>query len=90
MNWEQISSILRHILTFGGGFVVGKGWISETVMLELVGAALTVGGAIWAMFNKTQASIVASAAAQPDVKSITLEPSASASLVKDSPSNVSK
>jgi len=90
MNWEQISSILRHILTFGGGFVVAKGWISETLMLELVGAAITVGGAIWAMFNKTSASIVASAAALPEVQSIKLEPSASASLVNDSPSNVTK
>jgi hypothetical protein len=90
MNWEQISSILRHVLTFGGGFIVAKGWVSETVMLELVGAAITVGGAIWAMFNKTQASIVASAAAQPDVKSITLEPSAPSSLVQATPSNVTK
>lgn len=90
MNWEQISSILRHILTFGGGFVVAKGWISETLMLELVGAAITVGGAIWAMFNKTSASIVASAAALPDVKSITLESSAPASLVSATPGNVTK
>lgn len=90
MNWEQISSILRHILTFGGGFVVAKGWISETLMLELVGAAITVGGAIWAMFNKTSASIVASAAALPEVQSIKLEPSASASLVQATPSNVTK
>jgi len=90
MNWEQISSILRHILTFGGGFVVAKGWISETLMLELVGVAITVGGAIWAMFNKTSAAIVASAAALPEVQSIKLEPSASASMVQGTPSNVTK
>jgi hypothetical protein len=90
MNWEQISSILRHILTFGGGFVVAKGWISETLMLEIVGAIVTVGGAVWAMFNKTSSSIVASAAALPEVQSIKLEPSAPSSMVAATPNNVSK
>ena len=90
MNWEQISSILRHILTFGGGFVVAKGWISETLMLELVGVAVTAGGAIWAMFNKTSAAIVSSAAALPEVQSIKLEPTASADLVAATPTNVNK
>jgi hypothetical protein len=88
MNWEQISSILRHILTFGGGFVVARGWISETLMLELVGVILTVGGGIWAMFNKTSNAIVASAAALPEVQSIKLEPSAPVTMA--APSNVSK
>jgi hypothetical protein len=88
MNWEQISSILRHILTFGGGFVVARGWISETLMLELVGVILTVGGGIWAMFNKTSNAIVASAAALPEVQSIKLEPSAPTTMA--APSNVSK
>jgi hypothetical protein len=88
MNWEQISSILRHILTFGGGFVVARGWISETLMLELVGVILTVGGGIWAMFNKTSNAIVASAAALPEVQSIKLEPSAPPTMA--APSNVSK
>lgn len=88
MNWEQISSILRHILTFGGGFVVARGWISETLMLELVGVVLTVGGGIWAMFNKTSGAIVASAAALPEVQSIKLDPSAPSSMA--APSNVSK
>ena len=88
MNWEQISSILRHILTFGGGFVVARGWISETLMLELVGVILTIGGAVWAMFNKTSNAIVASAAALPEVQSIKLEPSAPTAMA--APSNVSK
>ncbi len=90
MNWEQVSSILRHILTFGGGFVVAKGWISETLMLEIVGVIVTVGGAVWAMFNKTDSSIVASAAALPDVQSIKLEPSAPSSMVQSTPANVNK
>ena len=88
MNWEQISSILRHVLTFGGGFIVAKGWVSETVMLQIVGAVITVGGAVWGFFNKTDNAIVASAAALPAVQSIKLEPSAPTAMA--APSNVSK
>jgi hypothetical protein len=61
MNWEQISSVLRHILTFGGGFIIAKGWISAEAMPGIIGAIITVGGVIWGMFNKTDSSIAASA-----------------------------
>lgn len=88
MNWEQISSILRHILTFGGGFIVAKGWIDTETMTGIVGAIITIGGAIWALVNKTPTNIVASAAALPDVQSIKLEQSAPTSMA--APSNVSK
>jgi len=90
MNWEQIASILRHVLTFGGGFIVAKGWISEGVMLDIVGAIIAIGGIIWGFFNKTPAAIVSSAAALPEVSSIKLEPSAPASLVNATPGNVTK
>jgi len=88
MNWEQISSILRHVLTFGGGFIVAKGWVSAETMTGLVGAAITIGGAIWAVVNKTSNAIVASAAALPEVQSIKLEPSAPSTMA--APANVSK
>lgn len=60
MKWDQIASILRHILTFGGGFAVAKGWISEQTMVSIVGAIITIGGAIWGVVNKTDSSIAAS------------------------------
>lgn len=71
MSWEQISSILRHILTFGGGFIVAKGWLSDATVQQLIGAIITVGGAIWAVYNKTPSSIVASAAALPGTTVVT-------------------
>ncbi len=88
MNWEQISTILRHILTFGGGFVVAKGWISAEALPGVIGAVITVGGVVWGLFNKTDNAIVASAAALPAVQSIKLEPSAPSAMA--APSNVSK
>lgn len=90
MNWEQISSILRHILTFGGGFIVAKGWVDAEAMAGIVGAILTIGGAVWGFFNKTSSSIVNQAAALPEVQSIKLEPSAPSSMVTATPNNVSK
>ena len=88
MSWEQISSILRHILTFGGGFIVAKGWISAEALPGVVGAIITIGGGIWAILNKTSNAIVASAAALPEVQSIKLEPSAPTAMA--APANVSK
>lgn len=90
MSWEQISSILRHILTFGGGFIVAKGWISAEALPGIIGAIITIGGVIWGAFNKTTAAIISQAAALPEVQSVKLEPSAPASVVADTPSNVTK
>ncbi len=59
---EKINSLLRHILTFGGGFLVTYGWIQESDLPGVVGAMLTIGGIVWAQFNKTKKSIVSQAA----------------------------
>ena len=88
MSWENISSILRHILTFGGGFIVAKGWISAEALPGIVGAVLTIGGVVWGQINKTATNIVASAAALPEVQSIKLVPSAPPAMA--APMNVSK
>lgn len=47
MNKEKILGIVRHILTFGGGIAVGKGWLDEETMLSTVGAVVTIIGTIW-------------------------------------------
>ena len=52
MTNETVMSIVRHILTFGGGLAVGKGWMDEGTMTQVVGAAVTLVGAIWAIVNK--------------------------------------
>jgi hypothetical protein len=79
MNWEQISSVLRHILTFGGGFIIAKGWISAESMPGIIGAIITVGGVIWGMFTKTDAAVAASAQKINGVDVVTT-PAASAAV----------
>lgn len=50
MNKEQILGFVRHILTFGGGIAVGQGWLSEEMMMQLVGAGVTIIGFVWSFF----------------------------------------
>lgn len=50
MNKEKIMGLVRHILTFGGGYAVAQGWVDEETMLTLVGAAITIGGTAWSIF----------------------------------------
>jgi hypothetical protein len=55
MNMETILGVIRHILTFGGGFVVAKGWADEATITAAVGAAVTLIGAVWSVLAKRQA-----------------------------------
>lgn len=47
MTREQWLGIIRHILTFAGGWVVAQGWIDESTLVEVVGAVMTLVGLIW-------------------------------------------
>jgi hypothetical protein len=52
MNMDTVWGIVRHILTFGGGLIVGKGWLDEATMNAVVGAVITIGGAVWSIIEK--------------------------------------
>jgi hypothetical protein len=67
MNTEQVTSLIRQILLFGGGIAVGKGWIDNETMLAIVGALVTLATSAWAFKTRTKASIVASAASKVEV-----------------------
>ena len=56
----NISSLLRHILTAAGGFIVAKGLASADQGAELAGAAVSISGVAWSMWKNKQ-----SAAASP-------------------------
>jgi hypothetical protein len=47
----NISSLLRHILTAAGGFLVAKGLASADQVAELAGAAVSISGVAWSIFN---------------------------------------
>lgn len=47
MNKKKILGIVRHILTAGGGYLVGQGLIDESQAIEIVGALMTIAGLVW-------------------------------------------
>jgi hypothetical protein len=52
INWETISGLVRHLLTFGGGFLVTNGTISNDELGLAVGAVITLGGIAWSVLAK--------------------------------------
>ena len=54
MNKEQVLGIIRHTLTFVGGFWVMKGITDESFVTEIVGALVTSIGGIWSIVDKAK------------------------------------
>lgn len=54
LNWETVSGLVRHVLTFGGGFMVGNGVISNDELTVAVSAIVSLGGVIWSIWSKRQ------------------------------------
>lgn len=52
MNKEKLEGLTRHIATFIGGVIVAKGWISEDIMTEVIGVAVSIFGIIWSIKSK--------------------------------------
>lgn len=50
----QVQGLVRHALTFIGGFLLSKGLIDEAVLTELIGGAVTLTGAIWSILGKNK------------------------------------
>ena len=50
---ETILGIIRHVLTFGGGYLVAKGYLDEASATEVVGALTTIAGVIWSGLSKS-------------------------------------
>jgi|CXWL01.1.fsa_nt_gi hypothetical protein len=56
MTVEQWLGLVRHLLTFAGGWMVSMGYFDEGTMQELIGAAITVIGAVWSYASKAPLS----------------------------------
>lgn len=79
MNFEQVMSIVRQMMLFGGGLLVTKGWVDDTNLQLLVGAAITIISSVWAIYTRRNTGLIASAADVPSVQKIeTTSPTAQA------------
>lgn len=52
MTQDKIMGLIRHILTFVGGILVMKGYISETLWLEVISGIMTITGLVWSVIDK--------------------------------------
>ena len=47
----NITSLIRHVLSAAGGFLVAKGLASADQIAEVSGAAVSIIGVAWSIFN---------------------------------------
>jgi len=50
---EQTLGVVRHSLTFIGGFLVTSGYLTESMLSAAIGAITTLIGVVWSIVNKT-------------------------------------
>jgi hypothetical protein len=54
MTLEKTLGVVRHALTFGGGFLVTSGYLTESTLDTGIGALVTLIGVIWSVIAKNK------------------------------------
>jgi len=54
MNNDMWLGIIRHLLTVLGGFFVAKGYVDADTLNTAVGAATTLAGVGWSIWDKRE------------------------------------
>jgi hypothetical protein len=52
MTKEQILGLVRHVLTFVGGYFISKGLLDDATSTEIIGATITLVGSVWSVLSK--------------------------------------
>lgn len=52
MTNNPFLGVLRHLLTFGGGYLTSNGLVSASEVEAGVGALITLGGIAWSIYEK--------------------------------------
>lgn len=52
LNTAAILGLIRHVLTFGGGFLVTNGALSSSDLETAIGAIVTLIGIVWSVAAK--------------------------------------
>lgn len=51
---EQFQGIVRHVLTFGGGYLLAKGLFNQAQLDILIPAVVSLAGVGWSMLSKSK------------------------------------
>lgn len=83
MNQEQLTDLVRHLITTFGGAIAGwgaaKGWLSADQILAILNSQTFIGlvgagiGAVWGLISRTKKNQVNAVAAMPEVKAVVTE-----------------
>jgi hypothetical protein len=49
---NEALGLIRHVLTFGGGLLVAKGYTDDAMVQEIIGGVMTLAGAGWSVGAK--------------------------------------
>lgn len=88
INTQQILSIARWIISVGGGFAIGKGWITTEHLAtigdklpEIIGGLAALATLIWGVANKTNRATVVQASNVPGVKAVVVDTTSTTAAV---------
>jgi hypothetical protein len=70
VNPEQIASLVRTIVQFGGGYFVGKGVLTGDELTLIVSGVVTLAVTLWGIWARSDNNLIKSAADVPAVKEI--------------------
>lgn len=74
MNKDSFISLCRGVFYMcGGGSLIG-GWLTESLLTEILGAVFTLGAAAWSIWAWRTASIIAITNARPEVAGVIMNP----------------
>jgi len=49
---EALMGMVRHVLTFGGGYLIASGAMDAATWEQIAGALVTLAGAAWSVYQK--------------------------------------
>ena len=76
LNMDQALSAVRWIVATGGGYAVGRGWITTDQITLIGGAAAALVPLVWSSFAHTDSAKLAAVTAMPDVRKVVVNSSA--------------
>ena len=69
MNQDQISSMVRWVVTAVCGWLVSKGWINDSLVEGIIGVALALAALGWSMYTHSKPeALKAAARIDPDIR----------------------
>ena len=83
LTQDQILSFVRWLISFGGGYAVGHGWITNDQVVLILGAAGPIVALVWSFIAHSQNAQVKAVENMPGVTKISVDPAkASETLLK--------